>query len=593
MINIYYKKFLSIYVTARLKNLDNTKVSDKFFFNRIAHHQNKMPDFLSFGLKTVATLFYFKIFLQKFFIFENSIEPTLIKARKSRLSVFRSLIRFHDSLFEVANVIEKDSNYFKSPPNLSYNKINDFDFIIIGSGPGGAVSASKLVNAGYKTAIIERGRIISENSIKPFSYSEMLNRYRCGGITTTLGNCNISYVEGDTWGGGSEINSGLYHRTPPDVLRDWKNKFGLKNVEMQDLEKYFEQIESDLCISYFPNGLIPKASMKLKYGAEKLNWDVKEIPRWFKYDGDNSTDGQKMTMSKTYLSQFTDNGGTILEMTKAIKIMNENKSWALDILSNDKKQRIFSKNIIISAGTINTPFLLRGSGLSDLAGKNFKMHPTIKVVALFDEAINSENMGVPVHQVKEFAPEISFGCSISSKPYLRVAMLDHFDSLELVEKSWKKMAIYYAMIMPEGKGSINPLPFFNDPLVLYNLTDKDKENLSFGLKKLCELLFNAGAVKLFPGSLDIPTISNFNDIDYIPNMINPKRSSLMTIHLFSSCPIGENRNQCVANSYGKVFNQEGLYICDGSILPSAPGVNPQGTIMALAHRNIDNIIVES
>ena len=35
-------------------------------------------------------------------------------------------------------------------------------------------------------------------------------------------------------------------------------------------------------------------------------------------------------------------------------------------------------------------------------------------------------MGVPVHQVKEFAPEYSFGCS-QPKPYLRVAMLDHLN----------------------------------------------------------------------------------------------------------------------------------------------------------------------
>ena len=67
----------------------------------------------------------------------------------------------------------------------------------------------------------------------------------------------------------------------------------------------------------------------------------------------------------------------------------------------------------------------------------------------------------------------------------------------------------------------------------------------------------------------------------------------MTIHLFSSCPIGERRDHCVANSFGKVFGYDGLYISDGSILPTAPGVNPQGTIMALAHRNIEKIIAET
>ena len=75
--------------------------------------------------------------------------------------------------------------------------------------------------------------------------------------------------------------------------------------------------------------------------------------------------------------------------------------------------------------------------------------------------------------------------------------------------------------------------------------------------------------------------------------INLANTSLMTVHLFSSCPIGERKDICVADSFGKVFGQEGLFISDGSMLPSAPGVNPQGSIMAFAHRNIEKIITEA
>ena len=76
----------------------------------------------------------------------------------------------------------------------------------------------------------------------------------------------------------------------------------------------------------------------------------------------------------------------------------------------------------------------------------------------------------------------------------------------------------------------------------------------------------------------------------MPKVLNTVNSNLMTIHLFSSCPIGENRKKCVANSYGKVFGFSNLFIADGSMIPTAPGVNPQGTIMALAHSNIDEIV---
>ena len=232
---------------------------------------------------------------------------------------------------------------------------------------------------------------------------------------------------------------------------------------------------------------------------------------------------------------------------------------------------------------------MKKSGLSKLAGKSFQMHPTIKVVAVFNDKINFEAMGVPVHQVKEFAPDYSFGCSISSKPYLRIAMLDHGKEKEIVSEKWQNMAIYYCMIVPEGNGAISTLPFFNDPYVTYKLTRNDQVKLAEGLKKLCSLLLSAGANSLYPSINGFGVIKNLNQLDKLPSVIDPSITSLMSIHLFSSCPIGESRG-CVADSYGRVFGQDGLYISDGSMLPSAPGVNPQGTIMAFAHRNIEQII---
>ena len=58
------------------------------------------------------------------------------------------------------------------------------------------------------------------------------------------------------------------------------------------------------------------------------------------------------------------------------------------------------------------------------------------------------------------------------------------------------------------------------------------------------------------------------------------------MHAFSSCPIGENPNRTAADSFGKVRGYENLYLNDASMLPDSPGVNPQGSVMALARRNV-------
>jgi choline dehydrogenase-like flavoprotein len=59
----------------------------------------------------------------------------------------------------------------------------------------------------------------------------------------------------------------------------------------------------------------------------------------------------------------------------------------------------------------------------------------------------------------------------------------------------------------------------------------------------------------------------------------------MTIHLFSSCPMGEDQSKCATNSFGRVHGFKNLFVNDASLLCTAPGVNPQGSIIALARRN--------
>ena len=589
MLNRYYKKFIIAYVNSQSFNNEFHSPSEDDIISRIFGHQKKMPDLIGLGIKILSSLFFIHYSFLNFF-FNRNIAKHISRVRKRNMFPYNRLIRFHDSLFELAK--QDELIIRKKIIVKAIQKMDVYDFVIVGSGPGGSVCANKLIENGFNTCLFESGNIYPSNQISSFSYNEMLNQYKHGGVTATLGNANIAYVEGETFGGGSQINSGLYHRTPDQILDYWEKKYGLIESTPDDLDKYFSTIERDLCVSYFPDGQISKSSLKLEEGAKKLNWASQEIPRWYNYNSNESSNGIKMTMSRTYLKNYINSGGEFHSQTQVYKLKKTYDLWNLEILNNGIKSHIKSKNVILAAGTINTPNILKRSRLSPLAGRTFQMHPTIKVVALFDEEVNYEGMGVPVHQVKEFSPDISFGCSISSKTYLRIAMLDHYSNLCLVEKKWRNMAIYYAMIKPDGVGSINNIPFFKTPLVTYQLTNRDKMNLAIGIKKLCELLLKAGATQLFPSINNCKIITKPDDIESLPNTINPNQTSLMTVHLFSSCPIGENRDFCVANSFGEIFNHKGLYISDGSMLPTAPGVNPQGTIMALAYRNIEKIIGE-
>jgi choline dehydrogenase-like flavoprotein len=113
----------------------------------------------------------------------------------------------------------------------------------------------------------------------------------------------------------------------------------------------------------------------------------------------------------------------------------------------------------------------------------------------------------------------------------------------------------------------------------------DMANLADGLRKMAEMLFESGAVELQSSVSGSSPIRNRSEISQIESRLNPNFTNLMTIHLFGSCPMGENKARCVTNSFGAVHGVPNLHLADASLLCTAPGVNPQGSIMAFVRRN--------
>ena len=289
-------------------------------------------------------------------------------------------------------------------------------------------------------------------------------------------------------------------------------------------------------------------------------------------------------MTQTYIPRFLQAGGRLLPSTHVNRLQREGGMWVLRAF-REGAQDIRAKTVFVCAGAVQTPALLCRSGITRHIGDALQLHPTVKVVARFPEPVNAADIGVPVHQVKEFSPRISLGCSISSPAYLALGMIDHPAAAGEVGRSWTRMANYYAMITAEGRGTVRRVPGFRDALVRYTLTENDRRALADGLHKACEALFASGAEVLFPGLARGPRLTSRDDLRRLPAVLPEGLSNLMTIHLFSSCPMGEDRARCATDSYGRVHGFDNLFVGDASLLCSAPGVNPQGSIMALVRRN--------
>ena len=155
------------------------------------------------------------------------------------------------------------------------------------------------------------------------------------------------------------------------------------------------------------------------------------------------------------------------------------------------------------------------------------------------------------------------------------------------------MAIFYALIMSTAKGVVRNFPVLNEAFVRMTPTSEDLKAMGEGLYRLGELLFAAGAVEIYPPVAGWPVFRNLKDMEILKKGLPADKADLSTIHLFSSCPMGEDLAQCAVDSYGRLHGYKNVYLNDASILPGPPGVNPQALIMAIARRNIHQFLKQN
>jgi choline dehydrogenase-like flavoprotein len=465
------------------------------------------------------------------------------------------------------------------------------EVLIIGSGAGGALTAATLAAAGLDVTVLEEGPWISADATAPFSKEEMATKYRDRGLNVSIGQPPVAYVEGRCVGGSTEVNSGLYHRPPPDLVDAWRRDFAIADFDPDTLHAHCEVIEKTLGVSTLP-GPAPTPSAILDQAGQRLGWGAVQVPRCVSFpEGETSfRAGVRQTMTRTFLPQATDAGAEIIADCRVTKLVRQGARVAgVECTRADgEKLRIDAEHVFVCAGAIHTPALLQRSGVRRV-GRGLKMHVTIKVAGRFADELDGAD-AVPVHQIKEFAPDLTLGTSISLPGYIALTLADGWSARRADLDEWRRMAVYYAAIRTEGAGRVIAVPGLRAPLVTYRLTEADLSHLARGAIALGQLLFAAGADRLYPSIAGMAPIDHPDDLVTLWGATTRSAASLMTIHLFSSVRMGERRDRTGTDSFGRVWDFDNLYVNDASLIPDAPGVNPQGTVMAIAARNCEHFL---
>jgi nucleoside-diphosphate-sugar epimerase len=466
------------------------------------------------------------------------------------------------------------------------------EVLVIGSGAGGAATAATLASRGYEVVVLEEGPNLDTAAMATHTPEAIARLYRNAGVTPILGHPNIAYVEGRCVGGSTEVNSAFWHRLPEDCYGRWRADVLLADFSLEIMRPYFETLERDLSVSYLDAPRPPASSELFRRGIEAMGWQYTEVPRCQKPNHGASpfAPGNKQSMQRTFIPKALAAGARLLPDCRAARLVHEHgRVRGVEARRAGAPLRIDADVVFVCGGAVQSAALLRRSGIRKNVGDNLCLHPMLKAAALFEEEIAAHRDVLPIYQVREFWPNIAIGGSVFTPGFLAMLLSESWQAHRGAMRDWSRMALYYTATRGMNRGTIRNLPGGGGVVVRYRLTEADRRNLSTGLARLGEILFAAGARAVYPSLRSPPLLRSAEQCrGFLKAPAAAAAMSLSTVHAFSSCPMGENPDVCATDSFGKVAGFRNLYVNDASLIPDSPGVNPQGTVMAIALRNVDH-----
>ena len=270
--------------------------------------------------------------------------------------------------------------------------MNTFDYLIVGAGSAGCVLANRLAsNSKNHIAIFESGG--SNNSWKVDMPSALLytmhdpkmNWKYFSEPEPYLNNRQIFCPRGKMIGGCSSHNGMVFVRGHPEDYNRWA-KYGLDKWSYKYVLPYFKKLETysggeDLYRGGKGPLKVNKSKINEKFplfqavlnASKEAGYELFEDLNGYKQEGFGTFDvtidkGKRQSVSKAYLDKVKNKSNLkIYTKTYVTKILFDNKTAiGIEIYKNNKKEKFFAKKeVIVSAGSINSPKLLQLSGIGE------------------------------------------------------------------------------------------------------------------------------------------------------------------------------------------------------------------------------------
>jgi choline dehydrogenase-like flavoprotein len=479
------------------------------------------------------------------------------------------------------------------------------DVAIVGSGAGGAAAAAVLAEAGLDVLVLESGPYVDRSGYPSDPLQAMPLFYRDGGMTIATGKPAIPVPVGRTVGGTTVINSGTCFRAPDEVLEEWRDREGL--AWASELDPLYGAAEEMLAVTPLDIETLGRNGQLCAEGAEALGASGGPIsrnagrcvqcsscPLGCRIDA-------KRAAHVSYLPRAVVAGARVRAGVQAQRVLTENgravglacragmpTTGAQEMRRNGRPAagrdwRVRAKGVISAGGAFGTPELLLRSGISHPAlGRHLHIHPAAWIGARYEEEVRGWEGVMQSYYVDQWQEEgilleatftpLSFGAQWlpGAGPAFtdRVANFDHIASIgvHLHDRSEGRVGL-------TSNGSLR---------LTYHLLAEEARQIQFGIARAAEIHFAAGATEVYPNVGPVSVIKRGELEGFESLRLRPGDLRLEAFHPMSTARMGADPDTTVCDSSGAVRGVQGLYVADGSLLPTSVGVNPMMTIIACA-----------
>ena len=490
------------------------------------------------------------------------------------------------------------------------------DVCVVGSGAGGGVIAAELQKGGKSVVVLEQGAYRNEQDFKQLELPGSLELYLGGGLLSSEDG-SIAVLAGATLGGGTIVNYMNCIRTPDHIRKEWA-EHGVEGIDQPEYDEHIDAVWERLQVNVEATSQ-NRPHRKMIEGMEACGFPWKPItrnadrtcddPRVCGYCYTGCQKGCKQSTLKTFLRDASAAGARFVVGARADRIATADgratgvEATVTNADGSTTRLTVQAPTVAVSAGSVESPALLLRSGIGGpAAGKHLRLHPAAIVQGIYDEPIEGWIGQAQSAVSYQFANvEQDWGFLIESAPTAPALIAANwpFESGAQHKREFgtglKHAAPFITVARDHGEGEVAIDPQ-GRAVVRWSLSDEvDRRIFVRGNRELAKLHKAAGANEIFTLHTSRVSWRKGEDFDaFLEEIENASYDAndvaIFTAHQLCSCRMGSDPSSSVANGRGELHDTKGVWIGDASAFPTAPGVNPMISIMALAHRTAGEIL---